>query len=91
MVVGINPGKVVRVVDPDSPALMRLFRKQTGVTFPLGYDTKKTYRVFGKRGEAISPFPLDIIVAPDGTIAYVSQKYEPRLIKEVIDRLARPD
>ena len=87
--VGINPGKVVRVVEPDSPALVRLFQRQTGVTFTLAYDTQKSYQTFGRRDQAISPFPLDVVIGPDGKIAYASHKYEPRKLREVIDRLAR--
>ena len=75
-------------MDPDSPALLRLFAEQTGVQFALGYDTQKTYRAFrGDRKGAISPFPLDVIIAPDGTVAYVSRKYEPAAMRAVIDRL----
>ncbi|MEL6185022.1 MAG: hypothetical protein AAFU79_10395 [Myxococcota bacterium] len=87
VIVGVNPGRVVSMVEPDSPALARLFAESTGVTFPVGFDTSASYRAYAQRGSSISPFPLDVVVGPDGRVAYVSQKYEPEALRAVIDRL----
>ncbi len=41
-------------------------------------------------GDAISPFPLDVIIGPDGRIAYIAREYEPDEIRTVLDSLVGP-
>ena len=62
------------------------FIDQTGVTFPVFYDTDGTYRDYDRTG-ATAPYPLDVIVDGDGRIAYVAADYDPDAMKSVIDGL----
>ncbi len=50
------------------------FIDQTGVTFPILLDTEQTFTNY-LSGESISPYPIDVVVAPDGRIAYVNREY----------------
>ena len=54
---------------------MRMFREQTRVSFPLGFDTDVSYKSF-RVGKAISPFPLDVIIDRQGRVVYVSRRYD---------------
>lgn len=83
LVIGVDPGGLM---DGEDTALIEQFAAHTGVTFPLGLDAGGSYRAF-RGGDAISPFPLDVIVAPDGTIAYQSREYDRAGIEATLDRL----
>ena len=80
-VVGINPPSF-----GDDSALIQDFIEQTGVTFPIGIDVEQTYDAF-RVGDGLSPFPLDVIIGPDGTIAYVAREYDGDAMRAVIDEL----
>lgn len=84
-VVGINPGKLMMGGEP--PGAVAMFKKQTGVSFPLGYDKAASYKHFMKRGTAISPFPLDVIIDQKGKIAYVSPRYDHKAMVRVVQSL----
>ena len=62
------------------------FAEQTGVTFPVGADAAGSYARF-RPGESISPFPVDVIVRGDGTIAYLAGEYEPAAMRAVVETL----
>ena len=83
-IIGVNPGKIM--MGGESPAMVQMFVDQTGVTFPIGFDTAESYKSF-RYGGAISPFPLDVIVDKDGTVAYVKRHYDPAAMKRVVGRL----
>lgn len=70
----------------ETPTTLRMFARQTQVSFPIGLDSKASYSSFPKAG-AISPFPLDVIVDADGKIAYVSREYVAEEIVAVIKAL----
>jgi peroxiredoxin len=84
VVVGVNPDP--KLNGGETPATLEMFAKQTKVTFPMGLDASESYRAF-EYGEAISPFPLDVIVAPDGTIAYAKREYDAGEMTAVIEKL----
>ena len=75
-----------RMLGGESPAMVRMFRDQTRVTFPLGFDSDDTYRNF-RVGKAISPFPLDVIIDRKGRVAYISRRYDLDSLKTTIERL----
>jgi peroxiredoxin len=83
-VIGINP-----LSSGDDSALIQDFIDQTGVTFPIGFDVEGTYDAF-RVGDCLSPFPLDVIIAPDGTVAYLSCEYDGDAMRAVIDGLLGP-
>ena len=71
----------------DDDATLSAFREQTGVTFPIGYDRSNSYGQFRNAVATISPYPVDVVIAPDGTIAYISGDYRPDEITAVLDAL----
>jgi len=62
------------------------FVAQTGVTFPIGTDASRSYRQFTTL-DSLSPFPVDVIVGRDGTIAYHSQEFNLAAMVSAIERL----
>ncbi len=62
------------------------FIEQSGVSFPVMYDADGTYSEYD-RSEATAPYPLDVIVDPDGVVAYVAAEYDPDAMAAVIDGL----
>jgi hypothetical protein len=85
IVIGIDPGAITG----DDTMLLQAFIDQTGITFPIGIDVENSYDLF-LVGEGISPYPLDIIIAPDGTIAYTAREYDGDAMRSVIDQLIAP-
>jgi hypothetical protein len=83
--VGINPGGLF---GGDTTEIMEQFREQTGATFPIGWGTSSSYSRFASvGGDALSPFPLDVVVDATGTVRYVSREYEPDEIRSIIELL----
>ena len=82
--VGVNQGGL-RGGDTDE--IIRQFKAQTRVTFPLGVDVNKTFDTYSADENGISPFPLDVIVGKDGTIEYLAREFHPDEMKAVLDRL----
>ena len=72
----------------ETPTTLKMFAKQTQVTFPIGLDASASYGSFPKSG-AMSPFPLDVIVGRDGKIAYINREYVAEEIVGVIDALLK--
>ncbi len=70
----------------ESEDTVRRFQAQTAVTFPLllGDTTRKA---FGKTKDRISPYPFDVIVGPDGTIAYIGTRFDRVAMTRVIEDL----
>lgn len=84
-VIGINPGGLFGI---EGGSIMNLFREQTGVTFPIGWDRSGSYSaLFQSGGTDISPFPLDVIIDKQGRVAYVSRAYDPEAMAGTIERL----
>lgn len=66
---------------------MREFVRQTGVTFPVGFELGPGgYGRFAGAG-GISPFPLDVVIDADDRIAYVSAEYDSDAVRRVIEDL----
>lgn len=68
---------------------VREFRDVYGLTFPILVDPGGTFKIDWsmKPDVQTAPFPQNWIVAPDGTIAYSNNHYEPGEVAEVLDRL----
>ncbi len=70
----------------ESPAMVQQFIDQTGVSFPMGFDTGESYKEYG-RGRSISPFPLDVIIDQSGKVVYTKRVYDPDAMLTVIEAL----
>ncbi len=70
----------------DDAAIVQGFIDQTGVTFPLGWDSTNSYFDY-PQDDSISPFPLDVLVDRDGTIAYFSRTYDGEELRGVVEAL----
>lgn len=65
---------------------MRQFIDQTQVTFPVGWDDSGSYFNYRQPG-GISPFPLEVVVDRDGSIAYLSNQFNSAELQAVVDGL----
>ena len=78
-------------IDPDmgdTASIMSQFIAQTGVTFPMGWDFTGTYMQFRNAGgTSISPYPLDVVIDTDGTVAYINREYGAAEMQAVIEGL----
>jgi hypothetical protein len=94
MVVGVDPGG--RGGLRGGPATddiggVQRFTEHLGVTYPVGIEQTANYGAFAENYRGANPFPLDVIVDRDGTIAYVAREYDPEALAAVIEELlARP-
>ncbi len=71
----------------ESPATIQQFVQQTGVTFPMLWD-QGTYGGFRSAGGGgVSPFPLDVLIRKDGTIAYVNHEYDASALQTLVQNL----
>ncbi len=63
------------------------FVEQTGVTFPVVYDLGGTYWMYERPEDDTAPFPLNVVIAPDGTIAFVQVEQDMDALAAAIDAL----
>jgi hypothetical protein len=64
------------------------FVSQAGITFPVAIPAEGLDEgLVGRKGPGISQFPFDVVLAPDGTIAYQSTRYEPGALREIVESL----
>jgi hypothetical protein len=92
VVVGVNPGGrggVRGAASTDDIAGVQRFTAKLGVTFPAGLEQTGNYVRFAENFRGANPFPIDVIVDRDGTIAYVAREYDPEAMEAVIERLLR--
>jgi hypothetical protein len=90
VVVGLNPGGrggIRGAASTDDIAGVQRFTDTLGVTFPAGVEDTGSYRRFAENFRGSNPFPIDVIVDRDGTIAYVAREYDPEAMDAVIERL----
>lgn len=84
MVLGIGP--------EDDPDYLRAFQEELGLTFPVLYDeggrVYADYTVHTAFSD--TEYPQDYLIDPSGTIAYVSNRYEPARLQELIDEMLSP-
>lgn len=70
----------------ESTSTLAGFVDQTGVSFPI-LRGDNTYFDYADPDGAISPFPLDVIVGPDGNIAYLRREFDLDAMVMTIERL----
>ena len=88
--VGINPGGrggIRGAASTDDIAGVQRFTDNLGVTFPAGVEDTGSYRRFAENFRGSNPFPIDVIVDRDGTIAYIAREYDPEAMDAVLERL----
>ena len=79
VVLGINAG-------PDPIEDLEVFVDAFQISFPVLLDTSGITYAYRQTG-AISPFPLDYVIDPEGNVAYFSTEYDPATIVTVVDSL----
>ena len=84
--VGVNPDP--KLAGGETGATLKMFADQTQVSFPIGLDAAASYRAFA-HGEALSPFPLDVIIDQNGKVAYVNREYDAAAMADVIEKLLK--
>ena len=90
VVIGVNPGGRGGVrggPSTDDVGGVQRYTENLGVTYPIGLEQTGNYVAFVKNFRGANPFPVDIIVDRDGTIAYIAREYDPDAMSAVIDRL----
>ena len=65
------------------------FTERLGVSYPIGLEQTGNYVGYARNYRGANPFPVDIIVDRDGTIAYIAREYDPGAMAAVIDRLLK--
>jgi len=77
---GLNPGR------GDSPEDVRIFAEQLDLTFPLMFDDIDYWQQFERSDDAISAFPIQVLIGRDGTIRLVRRRYERQFLVDAIER-----
>ena len=88
--VGVNPGGrggVRGAASTDDIGGVHRFTEHLGVTFRVGLEQTGTYLGFAANFRGANPFPVDVIVDRDGTIAYVAREYDPAAMEAVVEKL----
>jgi hypothetical protein len=63
------------------------FCDNLGVSYDVGLEQTQTYTSLTQNFEGLNPFPLDIIVDKNGTIAHVTREYDPAAMTQIIEQL----
>jgi len=90
VVVGVNPGGrggIRGEESTDDLGGVQRFTEKLGVTYPVGLEETANYRSFADNFGGANPFPIDVIVDRDGTIAYIAREYDPAAMTAVIEEL----
>lgn len=70
----------------ENDAVVEAFVEQTGVTFPVVMDVGGTYFMYD-RGDVSAPYPLNVVIAPDGRIAFIQVEQDMGALTAAIDAL----
>jgi hypothetical protein len=92
VVVGINPGGrggVRGEASTDDIGGVQRYTEHLGVTYPIGLEETANYLKYAQNFRGANPFPIDIIVDRDGTIAYIAREYDPVAMAAVIEKLLK--
>ena len=77
---GLNPGR------GDDAQDVRIFAEQLDLTFPLMFDDIDYWRQFERSDDAISAFPIQVLIGRDGTLRLVRRRYERQVLVDAIER-----
>ena len=66
---------------------VRRFIEELGLSYDVGLELSETYQALASNFEGTNPFPLDVVVGKDGTIAYVGREYDALLLTEIVENL----
>jgi len=80
MALGVNPGGFYGSEDEETVAR---FLDQTGVTFPVVWDSPRSYTRFAWP-QAISPFPRQALVGRDGRIKYLASEHNNEALRAAV-------
>lgn len=90
MVVGVNPGGRGGLrggPSTDDVGGVQRFAQNLGVTYAVGLEQTGNYAAFAENFRGGNPFPIDVIVDRDGTIAYIAREYDPEAMTAMIEKL----
>lgn len=79
---GLNSGQ-------DLPVDLEAFVAAVQPGFPILTDARGAYIQYYQSG-ALSPYPLDYVIDPEGRVAYFGTEYDPEAMIAVIDELLQP-
>ena len=54
------------------------------MTFPVGLELSRSARAY-RAGPSVSPFPIDVLVRADGTIAYLSYQFDVEALRNAVE------
>jgi len=92
VVVGINPGGrggVRGQPSTDDMGGVQRFIEHLGVSYRIGLEDTANYVQYAQNYRGSNPFPVDIVVDRDGTIAYIAREYDPGAMAAVIEKLLK--
>lgn len=72
----------------DDLDINRQMAVDAGLTVPMLYDARQPYDRYyalDEGGENWAPYPLQVVVGPDGIIRYISHNYDALAIDRAID------
>ncbi len=66
----------------ETDELLRAFRDQTGITFPMAWDdgSRDDYAF----PQSISPYPRQVLIDRDGTVVHLASAHRPDVLTEAI-------
>ena len=82
---GLNPGR------GDSLQDVSVFAEQLDLTFPLMFDTVDYWEQFERSDDAISAFPIQVLIDRRGKVRLVRRRYERGVLLEAIERALSED
>ncbi len=58
------------------------------MTFPIGWSLEDSYTLFRiDGGDAISPYPLEVVVDRQGIIRYVSREFDLAALESIVEEV----
>lgn len=72
----------------DGYDVVRTFASDTNLDVPMLYDARQPYDRYyalDEGGETWAPYPLQVVVGPDGTIVSIAHQYDALAIDRAIE------
>jgi hypothetical protein len=86
-----DKGVHVVAIDANGDELegVQAFVANLPTSYPIGLEDPetKTYEALTQNFKGANPFPVDVVVAPDGKIVYIAREYDPEGIIAAIEAL----
>lgn len=76
---GLNPGR------GDTAEVVRTYASRLGLSFPLLWDEDDWWQRFEESDDAISAFPIQVLLGRDGRVRLVRRRYERSVLVDAIE------